>query len=372
MQRYAIRPRPDAGPKLESQGLSFHQWDDYWKEDACYRFTLQQVEEIEAATEELHRMCLHALKMVIEQQRLGQLGIPETYWDAIRASFERNDFSIYGRFDFAYDGRTPPKMLEYNADTPTSLLESAVCQWFWMEDCYPEHDQFNSVHERLIERWKALPGDGPVHLASLRDNEEDWVCASYMMDTVVQAGREAHLICIEDIGWDEASGYFVDLEGRYITHLFKLYPWEYMLREEFGPCILGTKTAFVEPLWKSVLSCKGLLPLLWELYPDHPNLLPAYFEPGRLASYAKKPLYSREGANIELVADGKVIARDDGPYGEEGYVYQALYRTPVFDGKYPIIGAWVVNGQSAGMCIREDVKAITTNMSNFVPHYFTE
>ena len=142
------------------------------------------------------------------------------------------------------------------------------------------------------------------------------------------------------------------------------------MREDFGDRILESTTRFIEPLWKSVLSCKALLPLLWELFPDHQNLLPAYFEPTKLTSYAKKPFYSREGANITLVKSGILIASDDGPYGEEGYIYQDLYPMPVFEGKYPVIGSWVVNGQPVGMCIREDVKQITTNMSNFVPHYF--
>lgn len=371
MERLAITPRSDAAAKLEAQGLSFHSWDDYWKEDACYRFSLAQVEEIEAVTEDLHRMCLHAMRVAIDSRRLGQLGIPEAFWDAIAHSAAREDFSLYGRFDLAYDGINPPKMLEYNADTPTSLLESAVCQWFWMKDSYPAHDQFNSLHERLVQRWQQLPGEQPVHLASIFDNEEDWVCATYMMDTVVQAGRAAKHIYVEDIGWDAERKIFVDLEGEPIHYLFKLYPWEWLMREEFGKHILESSTHFIEPIWKSILSCKGLLPILWELYPDHPNLLPAYFEADKLHSFAKKPLYSREGSNIELVANGKLIASDDGPYGSEGYIYQGLYALPTFNEKYPVIGSWVVNGQAAGMCLREDVTPITTNMSNFVPHYFT-
>lgn len=372
MQRLTITPRPDAAAKLEQQGLSFHNWDDYWKEDACYRFSLQQIEEIEAASEELHRMCLHALEVAITQNRLAQLGIPQAFWGAIRDSWQREEFSIYGRFDFAYDGKSPPKMLEYNADTPTSLLESAVCQWYWLQDVYPQYDQFNSLHEKLVARWQALPKGAPIHLASLQDNEEDWVCAMYMLDTVTQAGHQAKHVFVEDIGWDETLKCFVDLEDEPIARLFKLYPWEWMMRESFGEHLHATATRFIEPLWKSVLSCKGLLPLLWELYPKHPNLLPAYFEAGKLTSYARKPLYSREGANIQLVKDGKVLAEDDGPYGAEGVIYQALYDMPTFDGKYPVIGAWVVNGEAAGMCVREDVKAITTNMSNFVPHFFVE
>jgi glutathionylspermidine synthase len=372
MERLRIEPRRDFAAKLEAQGLSFHDRDHYWRDDACYRFTLAQAEQIEAATKALHVMCKTALKAVSVKRRLGQLGIPEPFWGPIDASIERGDFSLYGRLDLAYDGKSPPKLLEYNADTPTSLLESAVCQWFWLKDCYPSFDQFNSLHERLVERWRALPGAGAVHIACIADSEEDWACTAYLMDTVVQAGREAVHVCIEDVGWDADCRTFVDNGGRPIENLFKLYPWEWLMREEFGPRVLEANTRFIEPLWKSVLSCKGLLPVLWELFPYHPNLLPTYFEPDRLESYAKKPLYSREGANVELFAGGACIACCDGPYGDAGSIYQALYPLPTFDGMHPIIGSWLVDGQPAGMCVREDVNLITTNTSNFVPHYLIE
>lgn len=372
MERLVIAPRADHGRKLESQGLSFHAWDDYWKEDACYRFTAAEIDQIEAAAEELHDIYRTAAAFVIKHNRLGQLGIPEAFWPAIAESFRNDDFSLYGRFDLAFNGKNPPKLLEYNADTPTSLLESAVCQWYWLEDVFPQHDQFNSLHERLVAQWQKLPGLTPIYLASIQDNEEDWVCTTYLMDTVAQAGREPRHIAIEDLGWSTESNRFVDTEGNLIDNLFKLYPWEWLMREDFGSRIPCSATRFIEPLWKSMLSCKGMLPILWEMYPGHPNLLPAFFEPGKLTSYARKPLYSREGANVELNANGRIIASDDGPYGQEGFVYQALADIPCLDGKYPVIGAWIVGDAAAGMCLREDVSPITTNMSNFVPHYFTE
>jgi len=370
MERLIVDARPDFGKRLESQGLSFHGWDNYWKEDACYSFTLEQVEEIEAATELLYHMCIAAMQFAIDNNRLGQLGIPQNFWGAIAESFAQNEFSLYGRFDLAYDGVNPPKLLEYNADTPTSLLESAVCQWYWMKDVYRDQDQFNSLHEKLVDRWKLLPGDEPIYVASISQNEEDWVCATYVCETITQTGRTAKHIYIEDIGWHSDANQFVDANGNAIVNLFKLYPWEWLMREEFGQYIVQSNTRFIEPIWKSVLSCKGLLAILWELYPGHPNLLAAYFEPGRLDAYAKKPLYSREGANVELINNGKVIARDDGPYGAEGFIYQALCTLPSFDNRYPVIGSWIVGNESAGMCIREDVSPITTNMSNFVPHFF--
>jgi glutathionylspermidine synthase len=370
MQRELIAPRVDSAQTLEAQGLSFHARDGYWREDACYRFNLRQIETIEAASNELHQMCMEALKTCVDKEQLGQLAIPQGFWDPIAHSLSCNDFSLYGRFDFAYDGIAEPKLLEYNADTPTSLLESAVCQWFWMKDKFPGADQFNSIHERLIDRWRQLPGAAPIHLANLSDNEEDWACATYLADTVTQANRTPKQLSIEEIGWDPTRNVFVDVQGEPIEHLFKLYPWEWLMRDEFSAHVPKSRTQFIEPMWKAALSCKGLLPMLWELFPDHPNLLPAYFEAGHLSAYAKKPLYSREGANVELFANDQSIAKAGGPYGEQGYIYQALQPLPSFNGHYPVIGSWLVDGQSAGMCIREDDSPITTNSSHFVPHYF--
>jgi glutathionylspermidine synthase len=366
-----ITPRSHWAERLESQGLSFHSREQYWNEAACYEFTAAEVDTLETATAELHRICIDALRHLVAESRLGKLMIPPAFWDAVAASVHREEFSLYGRMDLAFDGQSHPKLLEYNADTPTSLLESAVCQWFWLQDCYPKSDQFNSIHERLIARWRQLPGTGPIHLASLADNEEDWVCITYLMDTVVQAGRAAQQLNVEDIGVNESQRRFLDLQGAPIDYLFKLYPWEWMLRESFAPHLIGSGTQFIEPLWKMVLSCKGLLPILWELNPGHPNLLPAFFEPDQLSDYARKPLYSREGANVELYSGGRCLQQAGGEYGAEGYIYQALQPLPEFAGYHPVIGSWLVAGEPAGIGIREDRSLITGNTSHFVPHYFT-
>lgn len=371
VERIAISPRDDYARKLEEIGFSFHMWDDYWKEDRYYRFTARQIDEIEEATNDLHQMCLEAVRFIIDRNRFEELDIPPLYWEAIKKSFNEREFSLYGRFDLAYDGVSPPKMLEYNADTPTSLLEASAAQWYWMEDALQGADQFNSIHDKMVLRWSQLKSASRlIHFASLSENEEDWVCTHYIMDTAVQAGFEARHIFVEDIGWSEEDHVFVDLDNRPIETLFKLYPWEWMMREAFGKHVIDCGTRFIEPIWKSVLSCKGLLPILWEMFPNHPNLLAAYREPGRLSSFAKKPIYSREGANIELYRNGALIASDPGPYGNEKVIYQELFNLKSFDGRYPIIGSWVVNGEAAGMGIREDSQPITTDQSNFVPHCF--
>ena len=134
------------------------------------------------------------------------------------------------------------------------------------------------------------------------------------------------------------KGAFVDLADKPIELMFKLYPWEWMFREQFGAYLAGSPTRWLEPPWKAILSNKGILPLLWAMFPRHPNLLPAYFEDDAKAaelgdSFVRKPLYSREGANVTIVVGGKAVDQDEGPYGEEGFVRQAVATLPQFDGQ---------------------------------------
>jgi glutathionylspermidine synthase len=378
MHRLQVIPRVNKNERLESRGLSFHAWDNYWNESAAYVFSAAQVDEIETATNTLLEMCETACQYILDNGLLGKIGIPEQYHEAIYISWEREDVTLYGRFDLAYDGVNAPKMLEFNADTPTSLLESAVSQWDWLEDTRPSADQFNSLHDKLKARWKKLPASvDTIHFASLDENEEDWVCVHYLMETALQAGYKVKHVYLSGLGYDKVNKVFVDGDNEPIQALFKLYPWEWMMREEFGPYTIECKTELIEPMWKAMLSTKAILPILWRLFPGHRYLLPAFFEgeQGDMTSYAKKPFYSREGADIKLVREGQVIAEDEvGNYGAEGYIYQKLVDLRNFgdslDPIYPIIGAWVVGDEAAGMCIREDSMRITTNMSNFVPHFF--
>ena len=145
------------------------------------------------------------------------------------------------------------------------------------------------------------------------------------------------------------------------------------MREQFGSSLPGAPTQFVEPPWKAMLSNKGILPLLWAMFPRHPNLLPAYFEDDPKAaelgaSYARKPLYSREGANVALVIDGQAVDQDIGPYGAEGYVRQAVAPLPRFNDNYVVLGSWFAAGQACGLSVREDASPITKNTSRFLPH----
>jgi glutathionylspermidine synthase len=370
MKRHTITPRADWQKKVESIGLTFHSHDNspYWDESAAYEFTGAEVDELEQAANTLHKLCIDAAGAVIENGWWQRLAIPEAAIPVIMESWERDDFSLYGRFDLAYDGKTPPKMLEYNADTPTALIEAAVAQWFWLEEVKPKADQFNSIHERLIEAWKRLKKK-TIHFTSVAEMPEDEQTLFYLQDTCVQAGIKAKALSIADLGWDKRRERFVDLDEDPIDACFKLYPWEWLWAEPFAVHLPKEAHRFLEPAWKMLLSNKGLLPILWELFPGHPNLLPCSDQPMG-DSYVRKPKLSREGNNVTLVEAGNIVEKTEGIYGDEGYVYQAVADLPRFGDNVPVCGVWIIDHEAAGMGIREDTKRITGNMSRFVPHWF--
>ena len=374
MRRETLVPRPDWPQKAEELGFHFHSLGGvYWDERACYRFSAGEVDVLEAATAELHARCLEAVARVVDKRDFARFRIPERFHALVERSWRDEDPTLYGRFDLSWNGAGEPKMLEYNADTPTALLEASVVQWAWLQEVRPRADQFNSLHEKLIARWGALaarlPADGRIYFAGDPASDEDQGNLDYLRDTALQAGLQALPIDVGDIGWDGAR--FVDVDGRTLGALFKLYPWEWMVREEFGEHLLKRATTVLEPAWKMLLSNKAILPVLWEMFPDHPNLLPASFEPGRFSTdYVKKPLYSREGANVTISAGGATIDVP-GEYGEEGFIWQAYHELPRFEGNYCVIGSWIVGEEPAGIGIREDDTPVTRNTSRFLPHYFT-
>ena len=382
MRRRTIAPRQNWQQIVESQGLLWHGGErgneakPYWNESAFYEFAAKEVDELEAATNELDRMCIEAGQRVIDEKLYAKFGIPERAIPLIEETWEKEPPSLYGRFDLAYDGKNPPKLLEYNADTPTSLVEAAVVQWYWLQDEFPKRDQFNSIHERLVALWKEfrpyLQGSH-IHFTSTDDVEDGYTVAC-LQDTAQQAGYTTSAFAIDQLGWDRNKKLFVDPDNHPLVTVFKLYPWEWLTNEEGSEFLAQNNTTWIEPAWKMMLSNKAILAVLWEKFPGHPNLLETYLDdagPLRLKDYVRKPKWGREGRNVQVVAGGR-IEETGGDYGEEGYVYQQYAPPAEFDGRRAVIGSWVIGHEegAGGMGIREGESLILGNLSVFVPHVF--
>ncbi|BAL92465.1 putative glutathionylspermidine synthase [Actinoplanes missouriensis 431] len=481
MRRIAYGPVRD-GWRLTnfSLGLTYNDTElpdgtmqSYWQEGPYYDFTAAEIEELETATSVLYEMCIEAGEWMVKQcprrtvegrKRgyfasictpetcfLAKIGVPEytheqiirTWYDGdpetwthydkdpdMRLPMQTPDFSptVYGRFDLWYNGAgSGPKLLEFNAQTPTSLVEAAVVQWHWMDQtALTDHPwrQWNSIHERLVG-WEAVPGE-PGDPGAWRRNinklreartwlpekpkiffayetsetsGEDRMNVAYLMATAEEAGYPVELIAMSQIGWDVAGDrvLFVPSPGQEhlaepIDVIFMLYPWEWFWHEEGGKAFFRNMadpekrgTVWIEPPYKAaLLGNKALLPVLWMLFGDDPErgkyLLPSYFAESsaaaKLTSYAKKPVWGREGGSVTLVRDGVPITGQPSEYGADGrYIVQELRELPSFESLegtvHPVIGSWLIDGEPAGMGIREGVGTeglVTTNTCNFLPH----
>lgn len=384
MRRLTLTPRADWREQAEAIGFVYHGagGDLYWDEGAAYAFTLREIDEdLEPAAADLHAMCLALVDEVVRDAALlTRLAIPPAQHALVAESWRTRQPSLYGRFDFAYDGSGPAKLYEYNADTPTAVFECATFQWLWLEEMIASgglpagSDQFNSLFDKLRARFGAIfPDGGFVHFAGEASAVEDRQTVRFFEDLATQAGIEAKFVEMHDIGLN-AAGRFVDADDLELQAAFKLYPWETMFREPYAANLATAGVRWIEPAWKAILSNKGLLPLLWARHEGHPNLLPAFFDDDPAAaslgaSYVRKPIFSREGANVAVVRDGVAAAVIDEGYGAEGYVRQALLPPPVFDGRYAVVGAWIVGDEPAGIGMREDTDMVTRNMARFVPHF---
>jgi glutathionylspermidine synthase len=384
-QRIRLPVRPDWREKVEARGLAWHTAPDgtpYWDESAYWLFSEAEVDRIEAATNELYDMCLKAVGHVVEQGRLAEFGYDPATAALITQSWSRRSWqpTFYARFDLAYDGREI-KLLELNGDTPTSLVEAAVVQWWWLEERFPHADQFNSIHEKLVAAlglWRQNAGAAEaLHLTCVTPHEEDEGTVEYLAAAATEAGVETRFIALADIGLRSGAvdEQFVDMAEQPIRGLFKLVPWEWLLADPFGQALARQATAervqLIEPAWKMLASNKLLLVTLKELFPESKYLLDATTSAEVAAGYGefvRKPALGREGANVSLVEAGLTEEAQPGPYDDDLFVYQRRARLLEADGNHAVLGSWVVNRQACGMGVRESDGPITTNLARFVPH----
>lgn len=371
MERVFVAPRPGYREKIEALGFDFH--GDYWREEACYRLSSNEVEMLETATAEAYRMYCDAVEYILNDQpefmeRILQL--PPEICERIRRSWDEDELSLYGRFDFLVDKSGVPRILEFNADTPTSLLEASVIQWQWKEDLFPASDQYNGIHEGLVQSWKDMfPAGSEIHFAGALDDHEDTGTLQYLASTAMEAGFSTRVLDMNSL--DLRDGCFYDPSGEQVKRCFKLYPWEWMVDESADGCLADVQ--WVEPVWKLLMSNKAILKVLSDLFPDSPYVLPCYLSRPESGLFCKKPVYSREGHNVSVLEirnwEERVrLTETEGDYNKGAYVYQEYVEPTAYSGRYPVIGSWVVGGEPAGIGIRENRTEITGNLSEFVPH----
>lgn len=417
------KPRVGWEDQITSEGIVFNKTPDengdlvtYWREGPHYVLPWREYELLERASEDVYQMCIAAGDFMLDNPTIMlKMGIPEWAFPEIKRTWDTDAFSVYGRFDWRFGGdcelaaQDPslrvPKLLEFNADTPTTLPESAISQWNWFEQgrmlgIHGGKDQWNGLHESLIKAWQRQVERyeratertvKTIHFAYTADEQagEDLMNTVYLASTAEAAGYKTKVFYIENlrtsVSDDDGSFYYVDPDDESIEILFKLYPWEWMTNfKEFNGYntspLLRNGTTWVEPAYKMLWSNKGLLPVLWHLFRDDPQksqyLLPAYFsdDDHDMADFVRKPILGREGANVTFYRNNEPVLVTPGEYGEEGFVDQAYAELPNFRNPYsgeanhPLLGVWMVDENPRALGIRESEGLVTNNLSHFVPH----
>lgn len=401
MQRLPIEARPNYNDQLIADGVLWGTTEDgaYWseamKQPMYYKFTRSEAQSLEDAANETHAACMECLTWLFEEADdasrdvwFNNFGIEDpALRKYIMDSWENDEWGMYGRFDFIMT-KDGPKLLEYNADTPTTLIETAVTQWNWFDQNRSKLgnvDQFNEIHEALVRHWTDMKNDndltGKVHFAAF-SQVDDLATVVYMAETAREAGVDVDVLPMEEIGWNGVE--FTDPSETKIEKCFKLYPWEWMMEDEFGQHVVNTDTRWIEPAWKMILSNKAILALLWERHGETLNcLVPCYvagdyssdFKTNPGEKWVTKPLLSREGCNVkiwEIKEDGVAVEIEAvaGEYDETDIVFQKYIEWEPIDGVYPMLGVWMVGDDAVALGIREDDGPITQNNSRFIPHVF--
>lgn len=370
MKRIQVNKSEDLQKQFNNSGFDYH--SGYWNFNAFYQFDIKEVDYIEDSTNELQAMTNELVAEIINKGDYPLYNFTTLQKTLIEKSFKNKHFSVFGRMDLGY-AQGKVKLFEYNADTPTTLPESANYQWIAAE-AHGFNDQFNSIYDKLIALWKKAPPFKKIYFTTNADaSTEDWQNIHYMLLTAYEAGRNTSSIDIESIGFDSATNKFVDVNLEGIDAVFKLYPWEYMIQDEFAQKIMLTSTEFIEPPWKMLISNKIFLVHLWSKFKNHPLLLETHLLDGNIVNDTKKwmakPILGREGINVyeykkNTSPDIKVY---DESYSNQSNIIQEAFNVDLFDGMTPVIGSWIVGDESCGMGIRED-RGITTNRSLFTPH----
>lgn len=197
------------------------------------------------AVNELYDMFIEAGDFVIENDKFQELGIDERLVPMIKHTWEfDNHWHLYGRFDLAggIDGK-PIKLIEFNADTATSIPECAVVQWAHLiHNNLDENNQFNELYVNLVRQFERLidlnPEKEPNILFTYMNSEEDRSNVDLIANAAIEAGFNVEFRHLPEIIFsddDNDGGVWVKYSEDKYTRFdfwFKLIPWEYLVEEE--------------------------------------------------------------------------------------------------------------------------------------------
>ncbi|SFV74964.1 Similarity with glutathionylspermidine synthase, group 2 [hydrothermal vent metagenome] len=384
---------PLSDEALEELGFSWHTDSDGTKyvSDSLVEISSQEAQNYYEAVNEIYDMYVEAAQYVIDNDLFFELDIPFNLIETIKKSWENDvHWHIYGRFDLAggIDGK-PIKLIEFNADTPTALFETALLQWGILK--YNEMDedlQFNNVYEAITQNFKRLITlfDDPqtfeehyegwkILFSSISNNDEEEITTRLLQQMATDAGFNTAFEYLENVQFDENGIY--DADGNKYEYWFKLYPWEDIAIDEPELATLLTtimqnqEAIILNPAYTLLFQSKGMLKILYDLFPDSPYLLKTSFEPLDGIKQVEKTVFGREGANTKIInSDGTSSTSTDGPYQNYKKIYQEYVDFPKDANGAKYQAGVFFAYEACGLSFRKGGE-IMDNMSKFVGHIIT-
>ncbi|CAF3882401.1 unnamed protein product [Adineta steineri] len=388
---------------LEQYDEIMKRMDNYSEQLPYYKINADLLFNIGTVSNEVHRMFIEATNRVIHNDELlARFKIPNVFWNRIRHSWiNEQNLLMSGRIDLAFDEKQL-KVFEYNADSASALVECAIIHKKWAEaiDLPSKFMSGLQLHYVLVNNWKAMKITTKIHIL-IDDKRDEIFTALYMQNVMKEAGIESKLyIGTDNLYWKDDM--IVDNDGEIIKFIWKLWMWETVFQDHIdvtkerdlvnsnstdhilkwkpingehpriSDILLHDRIKVIEPLWKVITSNKALLPILWSMYPNHPNLLLTEWsltEELKHTSFVKKPIVGHCGQNVTLYGpEGNVvIAETTGNFSTRDNIYQELFPLKNYDGYYAIIGSWIIRGNFAGFSIREDRTLIIDHHSPVTP-----
>ena len=383
--------KPLTDDYLESIGFSWHTDSDNssYVSDEIVIINEEEANAYYEACNELYDMFAEAGQHVIDNDLFHEINIPFNLIEMIKESWENDvHWHLYSRFDLAggIDGK-PIKLIEFNADTPTSLFETAIIQWAMLKaNGLDEASQFNNLYEALKDNFKriiTLDTDvekfeeyysnlgWKILFSSISNSSEDINTTKLLEHIASEAGFNTDFEFIENVQFND-DGIFKDEES--FEFWFKLIPWENIAIEESELALILTeiikekKAIIFNPAYSLMFQSKGFMKILWDLYPNHPLLLETSFEPLDNKKQVEKRCFGREGANTKIInSDGSIDVETSGDYEGHKAIYQEYVELPTDDqGKTYQAGVFFAY-EACGLGFRRGEK-ILNNMSKFVGH----
>lgn len=373
--------------KLENMGFTWHTNEDKksYVDDKLIIISEDEANNYYNACNELYDMFINAGSYVIDNNLLDKLGIPFNLHEVVKLSWENDvHWHLYGRFDLAGGlDNLPIKLLEFNANTPTALFETAILQFEQLRlNNLDESNQFNHTYEAIVDNFKRLSTldedvsnfdevyEGWKILFTSVKNTEEELTTRLLMQMAKDAGYECEFAYIEDVEFSEDGVFLADENYEFC---FMLIPWEIIAIEEselahlLTKIIKNQKAIILNPAYTLLFQSKAILEILWQLYPNHKYLLKTSFLPLENAKQVKKPFFGREGANVTILdKNGEIITKNNGDYENNGFIYQEFAELNEYNGEFYQAGVFFAY-EACGLGFRKG-GTIIDNYAQFVGH----